>query len=97
MIWRLRACAWRGVGETVSGTARDGVSEFGDSQYIEFKPRTSPLRWNRPKPPGGLSVRSRARFYMMHVARFIQSSVSYKPERRVRTGICRARALRPRD
>ena len=51
------------------------VSEFGDSQYIEFKPRISPLRWTRPKPLGGLSVRSRARFYMMHVTRFMQNNV----------------------
>ena len=59
------------------------VSEFGDSQYIEFKPRISPLRWTRPKPSMVLFSHSRTRFYMMHVARFIQSSVSYKPELRL--------------
>ena len=28
------------------------VSEFGDPKYTEFfKPRISPFRWKRPKPP----------------------------------------------
>ena len=33
------------------------------------------------------SDRARTRFYMMHVARFIQNSVAYKPELRVATGL----------
>ena len=59
------------------------VSEFGDSQYTEFKPRISPFRWTRPKPPDGLSVRSRARFYMTCTDAFHVICVSSKPELRV--------------
>ena len=39
------------------------VREFGDSQYIEFKPQISPFRWTRPSLRWHLAVGSRAPFF----------------------------------
>ena len=54
------------------------VGELRLAQWVEFKPRISPLRWTRPRPSMVLFEYPLAHreFYMMHVARCRQSSVS---------------------